>query len=832
MTNEAMEARIDQLLLEMTVDEKVALCHGSSGFASGGVSRLGVPPLKMSDGPHGVGPAWRDGGGEAELADVDDHMTALPTGICLAATWDEALARRYGEVLGAESRARGKDMILGPGINVRRTPLCGRNFEYMGEDPFLISRMACGYVRGVQSQGVACCAKHYACNNQELGRTTVDVQVDERTLRELYLYAFEAVVKEAGIHSIMAAYNHLRGQDCCHHDYLLNAVLKREWGFEGVVVSDFGGVRDTFEAVTGGVDIVMGNAMLTTPYLEGVKAGHYSMAELDDKARRSLRVLGRIGVLAGDPARPAGAKTTPEHIALARKVAAEGIVLLKNEGGRLPFKTDGIRRLAVIGENADARLCHSGGSSAVMPLHEVTPLEALRERYGNELEIVYEPGYPDLDAEMQPIPSEFLGCTGERGGLQGWTLTWHNTRGGAFAGDAPIHEDVVPTVHCITDKPLREDCLPHRYAVTWTTILTPPETGVYEFVMQGSDCGFRVFGEYRMGSWDNDGIPTVTSCRLELAAGKPVELRVMTLPGPSGVHVRFGWRPPGAAQFEQGERFAAAVDAARRADAVIFVGGLTHGVENEGMDLLDMTLPLRQDELIEALADANPELCVVLAGGGGTAMPWLDRVPALVQLWYGGMEAGHALVDVLSGAVNPCGRLPVTMPRRLEDVGAHTLGDYDDKRTVYREGVFVGYRWADEYDVEPLFPFGFGLSYTQFSYSNMKIETAGAEKAFEGTVRVDVENAGERAGADVVQLYVGDDVCSVRRPPRELKGFQKVYLEPGERRSLTFKLNWRSLAFVHPLTRTWTVEPGAFTVWIGRSSRDLVAEQRFTLGTG
>ena len=815
------EARIGELLSQMTLEEKAALCHAGSAFCSGGAPRLGIAGLSMSDGPHGVAPEWRNFG--ARDADVDDRMTGLPADICLAATWNRRAAHAYGRVLGAEARARGKDVILGPGLNLRRTPVCGRNFEYFGEDPFLIGAMVAAEVRGIQEAGTAACPKHYACNNHEIGRSSVDVIVDERTLREIYLPGFEAAVREGGAWTVMASYNKLRGQHCCHNHHLLKQVLKQEWGFRGAVITDWGGCHDTFEAATCGLDLEMGTgtdpakAYLGEAYLAGLRAGHFSIAELDDKVRRVLRVMHGIGLF--DPDRPAGAVNTPAHRRVARDVAAEGMVLLKNDGGLLPLDVRGIGTLAVIGDNATVGHCEGGGSSGVKPFEEITPLAAIIARLGDRVRILHERGYPDLDAALVPVPPEHMGPTGQAGALRGWVMDWWGCRAGPVH-DAPARSQTVPTIAFSSPDPPREDFRPHDYGMRWTGEFTPPENGTYEFILYGMECGLSIDDEYRCGSWDV-GTPFLATTRIAMEAGRTYALRVMAFPGSAGVVVRLGWRPPWQPAEAKGAVFERAVAAARQADVVLLLGGRNHGQENEGNDLPDLRLPTGQDALIEALAEANPKTVVVLFGSGAVEMPWIGSVPAVVQAWYPGVEGGSALVDVLTGSVNPSGKLPCTMPVRLADIPAHSLGDYDPRRCVYREGVLVGYRYFDHAGVAPLFAFGHGLSYTRFDYADLRVTTRGRGGQFEARVSFDVTNVGDRRGAEATQVYVRDEASTVLRPPRELKGFDKVELAPGETRRLEVPLDYRALAFYDAVGGRWLAEPGEFTVEVGASSRDI-----------
>lgn len=705
--SEPLEPRIEALLTQMTLAEKIALVHAEAKFSSAGVPRLGLPALTMSDGPHGVreeiGPdSWEPTGR------TDDFCTYLPVTIGLAATWDRDLARAYGETLGEEARARGKDVLLGPGLGMVRTPLCGRNFESLGEDPWLAAELGVAYIRGLQSRGVAACAKPLVTNNQERFRHGIDVEIEERALREIHLLPFEAAVREGGSLTIMGAYNRLRGQAACHNDELLNRILKQEWGFRGAVISDWGGTHDTREAALFGLDIEMGTNspdydgyFLGKAFREAIQQGEIPEAVLDDKVRRVVRV-----VLSVDRSRP-GAINTPAHQELARRVAEASLVLMKNDGALLPLDPRRTGTIAVIGENAIRLQAHSGGSSEVKAFYEITPLEGLVRAAGGAGNVIFSLGYK------------------------------------------------------------------------------APATRRLE--------GFDVAG---MRNFETEKIP----------------------PGDT------------KAWIEQ------AVAAARQAEVAIIVAGLNHdfGQEREGTDRSGLELPWRQPELIKRVAAANPRTVVVLVAGAAVTMePWLDSVPSVLLAGYPGMEGGAAIADVLFGRMNPSGKLPYTFPKRLTDSSAHVGADPRRYPGVggkvwYEEGLMVGYRWFDAEKIEPLFPFGHGLSYTRFNYGALRVlEGQGATLA---TVEVDVTNAGQRRGAEVVQLYVQDEQASVARPPRELKAFAKVDLAPGETKTVSLPLTQRSFAFYSPERRAWVAEKGGFTLSVGSSSRDLRAQGRFTLG--
>ena len=708
--SQPLEARIQDALDRMTLEEKVAMTHAQSKFSSAGVPRLGIPELWHTDGPHGIRPEvlwdeWDQAGW------TNDSCTAFPALVNLAATWDRNLARLYGDCIGAEARYREKDILLGPGINMGRTPLNGRTFEYMGEDPYLAGQLVVPYVQGVQSNGVAACVKHFAMNNQEIRRTATNSIVDDRTLYEIYLPAFKAAVTEGGAWAVMGSYNLYNGQFNCHNKRLLCDILKGEWGFDGVVISDWGGCRDDDQAVTNGLDIEMGtwtNGLrgaasdsyshyhLARPYLERLRDGRATEEGLNDKVSRILRTVFRTSMA---PEPHDGSFTSPEHFAAARRIAAEGVVLLKNDG-ILPLQVPQGGKLLVVGENAYKMMVVGGGSSNLKTKYEVIPLEALHEAFDGKAAVVWERGY---------------------------------------VGDT---------------------------------------TTVYNKVVTGQNL-----------------------------------------------------RDSRSAEQLLSDAVAAAADAS----CILFIGGLNKsaGQDNEGTDRADIVLPYGQDALVEALAATGKPLVVVNISGSPVAMPWASRANAIVQGWYGGSESGHALVDVLTGKVNPSGKLPFTMPLALSDGPIKTERQYpgiqeEGKKwwqEYYDEGVFIGYRWYDTNGIAVQYPFGHGLSYTTFELSDAKVKRSG-----DGwKVSARIKNTGEVAGAEVVQLYIRDTEASVARPSKELKGFEKVYLQPGESRSLQFTLTRDDLSFFDAASHAWVAEPGEFHVLLGCSSADIRADVPFTL---
>jgi beta-glucosidase len=824
MHTKDIERQIDDLIAKMTLGEKVALCHAGSKFAVDGNARLGIPEFWMSDGPHGVRREIQRESWDPVDTDTDES-TYLPTGTATASTWNPDLGRKFGEVLGAEARHRGKDVILGPGINIVRTPICGRNFEYYGEDPYQISRMVVPVIQGIQSQDVAACVKHYAANSQELNRSGVDAQMDERTLREIYLPGFRAAVVEAGVLTAMGSYNKFRGQYCCHQAHLVNDILKGEWGFEGSFISDWGGVHDTYEAARFGMDIEMGSwkawddYYLARPFREAIERGELDESLVNDKVRRNLRVMFRIGMLSKN--RKTGERNTDKHHQIALDIAREAIVLLKNENAVLPLDRQALKKLVVIGDNASMLHALGGNSSAVKCPYEVTPLEGLKKKLGDAVEIQYFRGYPPQDHSAEPIKTEYLGTADEKAGTHGWAGTFYPDREGhgkaTLRADHDIDFDWSGSAPC-------EGWTPGQYSGQWKSTLTPPQSGTYGFVLEGaSHANFCIGGQDLIQRWENGG-ENIIAKSIDLEGGKTYDVTIFVRPNSGDVRIRLQWTPPWLEKHESaGDR--EIVEAVGKADAVLFFGGLNHQYDVEGSDRRDMALNDGQNELLDKIAGLNPKTVVVLLGGSPVEMPWIDRVPAIVQMWYAGMEGGHAIAEVLLGDVNPSGKLTMTFPKRLEDSPDRFLNDYEAAVCHYKEGVFVGYRWYDARKIEPLFPFGHGLSYTKFKLANLSVK----HMTENVTVSLDVSNVGDRSGAEVVQVYVGQSKCSIRRPVRELKGFSKVHLKPGETQTVTITLTHDAFAFWSVAKNDWTVEPGEFVIEAGTSSRHLPLRQAVTL---
>jgi len=784
----------------MTLDEKLSLLSGT-GFDTAAVPRLGIPALRMTDGPAGIrtGPA-----------------TSFPAGVALAASFDPALVGRVGAAIAREAKAQGKNVLLAPCVNIQRAPHAGRNFESFGEDPFLAARVAVGYVRGVQSENVLAAVKHYAANNQERERHTIDVRVDERTLHELYLPAFRAAVGEGGAWSVMAAYNQVNGAFATENEYLLNEVLKRRWGFRGLVMSDWGAVKSTVPTLQHGLDLEMPTGLFLNPpeVKKALASGAVTQAQVDDKVRRTLRALVSLGLL--ERAVPGGGESdTPAHRRLTREAARDSIVLLKNERAVLPLDTNRLRSVAVIGPNAAVARLGGGGSAQVVPPYSVSPLEGIKRRVGEKVRVEHAPGVVALE-DTDAVPAENLRTPdGKSNGLQGEYFTNVKLSG------SPAIRRVDPQVdfRWATGSPapgFPDD----QFSTRWTGSLVASVSGRYSLSLSSNDGGRLYLDDKLVVDLWADHATLTGAAVVELKAGEPRRLRVEHYESRGHADARLGWR-----RIEEGT-LRAAVEAAKRADAAVVFAGLSEATETEALDRPDLNLPEGQDELIAAVVRANPRTVVVL-NSGGPVVPrgWLEGVPALVQAFYLGQEGGSALAEILFGDASPSGKLPASWPRRWED--SHAFGRYPGRDGVvsYTEGLLVGYRWFDAKKIEPLFPFGHGLSYTRFEYAGLKL-TRGRDEV---TAEFEVRNAGPRDGAEVAQVYVRDEESSLPRPLKELKGFTKVFLKAGEKKRLTLTLPASAFSFYDPAKGGWVLEAGDFTVMVGSSSRDVRLEGRVSL---
>lgn len=696
--------KIEEIISELKLEEKVAMVHAAGLFRNGSVERLGIPSLYMSDGPMGVRNEFPNASW-VPVGNTDDYVTYLPSISALACTWNRNLAYEEGNILGKEARGRGKDIILAPGINIVRSPLGGRNFEYMSEDPYLTAQLAVPYIKGVQENDVAACVKHFAVNSQETERLNVDVVIDERVVREIYLPAFEAAVKEGNSYSIMSAYNKLWGLHCSHNKWLLRDVLEKEWGYDGVLVSDWSAISDTKLAAEAGMDIEMSvtdnfdEYFFANPLIKAVKEGEIKEELIDEKVRKILKLMYRLNMFSDE--RKSGEYNSFESRRKTLDIARESVILLKNEENLLPLSKK-VKKVAVIGQNANIRHCEGGGSAEVKSLYEVTPLMGIKMLLGGNCEVAYAKGYTHDFNKRKAVNEE-------------------------------------------------------------------------------------------------------------------------------------------------------AIELAKNSDVVIFIGGLKHtkedfslfqnalhstkednmvvNIDSEGNDKTDMKLPYNQDEIINSLLEVNPNTIVVITAGSPVDMSsWVDKSKALVNVSYNGMEGGRALAEVLFGDVNPSGKLTVTIPKKLEDSPAHSIGEFPGKAQVrYDEGIFVGYRYFSTYDVEPQFVFGHGLSYTEFRYNDIKVNLTEENEKINATVKFKVTNIGEKEGAEVAQVYVNDVESSVKRPVIELKGFEKVRLMPGESKEVTINLDKKSFAFYSDEENSWIVEDGKFNILIGSSSTDIKLEESINI---
>lgn len=800
----------DNLLSQMTLEEKVAMCRGNGDYATNALPRLGLPPLFTNDGPQG----YRQLEGKP--------TTWFPTGIALASTWNPQLAMQEGAAIGSEAKSGGVGVILGPAINMIRIPLGGRSFEYMSEDPFLAGQMAAGYIQGVQSQGICACVKHFAANSEEIQRGSVDARMDERTLREIYLPAFETAVKKGKPWVVMAAYNKVNGQYCTENAHLLTDILKNEWGFRGFVMSDDGATHSTVPAalagldweIPGGPDSFFGNALL-----DAVKAGKVPERVVDDKVRRILRGYIESGYFKNPHG---GEVNAPAHQQLTRKIADEAIVLLKNRGNLLPLNERRIKSIAVIGPNADAKFGPGGGSSEIHPPFEITTLAGLRLRCAGHATVLYSKGAapdPSLIEAVSPanlrptFPEIELGLTGHYFTNRHWS-------------GKPAFARVDDTIDFDWDRQSPDAGFPREnFSVRWTGFLIPDKTGTYS-LGTFSDDGSRVWLDDKLVI-DNGGEhgPGAVMREIPLVGSRRYRIRIDYFQAGGQAEMRLIWSKP---YQENPPWIQGAVRTAKSADAAVVVVGTNHAWDTEGSDKPNLNLMGDQARLISAVAKANPHTIVVLLNGSAVVMdPWLAHVPAVVEAWYPGMEGGQSIASVLFGDVNPSGRLPITFPKRTADVPALANGDYPPKDGVlrYDEGILMGYRWYDTKHVEPLFPFGFGLSYTRFAYSGLHITKTGNG----AHVSLRVRNTGRRAGKEVVELYLSDGHAPVLRPEKELKAFAKVDLKPGQATHVSFDLDPRAFAYYNVAKKGWTIAPGRFRILVGSSSRDVKLSRSFTM---
>ena len=827
------EELANSILAQLTLEDKIRLCHGSGTFTVGAIPRVGITKeFKMSDNSSTVRPdverlSWKNG---------NETATAFPSLSALGATWDRDLVYQFGDALGKEARARGMDMQLGPGVNIHRTPVCGRNWEYFGEDPAHAAKLVVPYVKAVQKNGVATTVKHFVANNQELARHSCSSNPDERTLREIYLPAFKAAICEGGSLAIMNGYNKFRGEKASHSDYLNNKILKGEWGFKGFVVSDWGGLTDTLGGALGGTDVEMCMGAnirhFKQPLLDAVKNGSVPEEILDDKVKRVLYVMAKTQFIGDDGTREKGALETPEHTELARVVAEQAITLLKNDKNVLPLNRDAIKTLLVIGDNAIRKHCPGGGSATANPKYEISPLEGIKKLVGNEVDVQFR-NVKDGDDNLAQIPDVWiktLDPNSKRVGLGQPAFKAEYFNNTNLSG-APVHVRYEKAIHIKGGKAsFPEGIRKDNISVRWTAKISPVQSGNYTFGATVDD-GVRIFIDNQpiAKQWRAGGQRLVKGNSIYLDNAKEYDLRVEYLEYAGAAVCEFGMIEEAVYDFSQ-----LAAEAAQ-ADAVIYFTGNQHygwkkNVETESVDRKSMKLLKCDNQAIADVLKAKPETVIVNLSGVGVEMPWVDQAATLVQYYFSGQEGGNAIANVLFGKVNPSGKLTFTMPKKLSDSPAHALNDYNDKAVEYKEGVFVGYRWFDAKKIEPLFPFGHGLSYTTFKVGKPQLSKSSIKEGAPVTVKVNVTNTGKTAGAEVVQLYIVAPKSDVERPVRELKNFGKVFLQPGETKTVTMQVNWQDLAYWETLSSDWKVIPGAYQIEIGTSSRDI--KHRATLSAG
>ncbi len=788
-----VEQRVEDLLRRMTLQEKIAML-GGTGFTTEPIARLGIPPLKMDDGPLGV--RW-------------GKSTAFPAGTCMAASWDTSMIFQVGKAIAEEVKGKGRDEILGPCVNIARLPMGGRTFEGYGEDPYLVSRMAVSYIEGVQSEGVAATVKHFAANNQEYQRMFVNAKVSERALNEIYLPAFKAAVEDAHVLAVMAAYNKVNGYYCTENDYLLNTKLKQDWGFKGLVMSDWGAVHSSIPVAQGGMDLEMptGQFLNDSTLMPAIKSGELKESTIDDKVRRILRVIFELGLFDHTRNPDSSLVNTPEHQRIAYRAAVEGIVLLKNDSHILPLNIHDLKSVAVIGPNAAVARTTGGGSAMVDPIYSVSPLEALEKRLDGKVKIYYAQGV-QLAGDSSAIDSAYLYLPNED--VHGLQAEFFDNMD--FKGQPKVSR---------TDKQIDFDFhgespapgIPGQaFSATWTGRLKAPGTGKYVFDL-ASDDGSRLFidGKMVIDNWGQHPIQS-RSYSIHLQKGKFYDIKVKYYQANGGSGVTLGLRESGDRLIRQ------AVVAAKRSDVAIVFAGTSSYYETEGRDRDNLALPADQDKLIEEVSKANKNTIVVMITGAPVLMNgWINHVPGLLQAWFGGDEAGNAVADVLLGKHDPSGRLPMTFPVKWSDCSAYSSYKHQDSVSVYSDGIFVGYRWFDKHNIKPLFPFGYGLSYTKFSYSGLKITPVGDEYE----VAFDVKNTGKVAGVEIPQLYVHDPNRAIESPVKELKKFYRVSLDPGQTALVKFMMKKSDFSHYDSAKDKWVTPPGTYDVLVGSSSRDI-----------
>lgn len=797
------EEMVNELLKQMTLQEKLEYIGGFREFYIRGIERLDLPEIKMSDGPMGV----RNYGA----------TTAYPASIAIAASWNRDLAEKFGIAMGRDARARGVHIVLAPGVNIYRAAFNGRNFEYLGEDPYLASEIVVPIIKGIQSQGAVATVKHYIANNQEFDRHNVSSNVDERTLREIYMPAFKAAVQKGNVGALMTAYNLINGVHASEHDYLNNEVLKNEWGFDGVVMSDWTSTYSTIGIVNGGLDLEMPSGKYMNPELiiPLIVSGEIKESTIDDKVRRILRMIVKFNFMNRDQEISDIPKDDPKSRAAALQIAREGTVLLKNESGILPLNRKEIKKIAVIGPNSHPAVHGAGGSSYTTPTHAVSVLDGINALAGENIEVIHKRGIRDLSGDGTYENSVFYTPDGKPG-LKGEYFNNMNFDG------KPELTRIDESVNFIFNEHPSGGKYNSNFSVKWTGKIKPEKTGLYRFYVTGDD-GYRLMinDENVLEAWF-DQAPTTRSALLELVSGKEYDLRLEYYQNGGGAEIKFGYEKEKTPQINEAAKLA------KEADAVILCVGFTQTTEGEGRDR-EYNLTDEQVELITKTLEANKNTIIVLNAGGNVEMEgWIDNTKALLQAWYPGQEGGTAIAEIIFGDVNPSGKLPATFEKKWEDspVYGSYFDDDDDKNVEYSEGIFLGYRYFDQADSKPRFPFGYGLSYTTFEYSDLKVD---AVNGLPVKISFKITNTGKAAGAEAAQVYVSDLQSSVERPEKELKGFDKVFLEPGESKVVEITLEKDAFQYYDVNKRSWVLEPGDFEIKVGRSSEDIVLNERITL---
>jgi len=804
---------VHDLMSRMTLREKIKML-GGTGFTTEPIKRLGIPAMKMDDGPLGV--RW----GKA---------TAFPSGTAIASTWDTALVNQVGKAIGREVRGKGRNVILGPNVNISRLPLNGRTFEAYGEDPYLSSELGVGYIKGVQSEHVAATVKHYAANTEEDNRMYVDDKVSERALHEIYFPAFKAAVQQGHVLAVMSAYNKVNGFYCSDNHYLLNKVLKGDWGYKWMVMSDWGGVHNTMTTAKNGLDLEMptGKYLNNKTLYAAVKSGKIKESTINDKVRRTLRVMFKLGLFDHpDKANPA-LVNSKENQQVALKTEEDGIVLLKNNANVLPLNFNRDKSIAIIGTSAKNARIHGGGSAMVTPYFSVSPLQALKTKIGSKTKLQYVPGAM-LDSDAEPVPTSIV-YTNKSGNQHGWKANYYNNS--EFKGKATLTR-IDKHINFInfgkqSNMNLPQNKFKKGFSVEWTGYLKPKKSGDYVFDI-GTNNGFKLYLNNKLISQHKRSFaPGIDKYKVHLDANKFYNVRMdyyQASPGMNVYFVKLGMRPNNEKLIRQAQLLASKSDV-----ALVFVGD-TPEIETEGHDRKTLHLPGDQEALINAVAKANKHTIVVINAGAPVVMSkWLHNVDGVVEAWYGGEEDGNAITNVLTGKVNPSGKLPITFPKAWKDCPAYDSYKPHDSVSVFTEGVFVGYRYFDKHNIQPLFPFGYGLSYTRFAFQNLNVQQSSEASNPSVKVSFEIKNTGKRAGAEVAQLYVGENNPKIPRPVKELKKFVKVNLKPGESKVVHFTLNKNAFAYWSPMTKKWTVDPGKYTIMVGNSSRTLPLKNTVTL---